>query len=463
MKKLHPIFLLLLLLVFACEDREHFSSETHLKLSFSDNIVCFDTVFTTIGSATKDFRIYNTNNESLIINLIELVNAEMSGFRINIDGEKGTKLQNLPILGKDSLYGFIEVTVDPDSSTSLQVSDSIRFETNGNVQYVRLEAIGKDVHILRAHRINEDIVLPNDKPYLIYDSLIVDKDVNLSIKENTTFYFHNKAFFKIYGTLSAQGTIKHPISFRGDRLDKLSENIPYDHLSGQWGGIYFDVDSYNNALQNIFIRNSEIGIAFATSDINQKKATLENVIVRNTSKHGVTALNCNVDARNCLFANSGGATLALNGGKYNFLHCTVANYYRIGARKSPALILTDNEQENPVSVRFTNTIIYGTYSNELLLDESTDRLLDLKFTNCLIKNAELRDDRFVNTIWSKDPEFANIDHTTYSYDFHLTESSSAVNAADGSSSILAPYDLDGVSRLATGEGVDIGCYEWIQE
>ena len=41
-------------------------------LSFSTDTLKFDTVFTSLGSVTRSFKIYNTNNKRVKINQIKL-------------------------------------------------------------------------------------------------------------------------------------------------------------------------------------------------------------------------------------------------------------------------------------------------------------------------------------------------------------------------------------------------------
>jgi hypothetical protein len=55
-------------------------------LSFSLDTLVFDTVFTTIGSTTQQFKIYNNENKTLNIEEIELMGGANSFFRMNVDG-----------------------------------------------------------------------------------------------------------------------------------------------------------------------------------------------------------------------------------------------------------------------------------------------------------------------------------------------------------------------------------------
>jgi hypothetical protein len=382
---------------------------------------------------------------------------------MNIDGEKGTKLTDIEILKKDSLYGFVEVTIDPTNSKNpLLIRDSIRFVVNGNTQYVQLEAVGQDVYIWKNKVIKEDTVLTDKKPFLIYDSLVVSKDVTLSIKEGVTFFMKNNASVKINGTLKAGGTVQAPIIFRGSRFDNIEADIPYNNVPGQWEGITFHSGSYNNSLEYVVIKNATKGIAFLESDAGHKKAVLKNIIVQNTSVYGLQAINCNIDVENGLFANSGKYVVSLSGGEYSFLHCTLANYYRWSARQTESLLLNNTYGDGLFPLTkcdFTNSIVYGSVSNEILLKGISSIPFVYEFRNCLIKGSQTSDNHFINAIWNSDPQFKDLNSAgIYSYNFELRSSSPAAGKADKAYSSLVPLDLKGKSRL-NDSGPDIGCYE----
>lgn len=386
---------------------------------------------------------------------------------MNIDGEKGTKLTNVEILKKDSLFGLVEVTVDPlEVNNPVLIRDSIKFITNGNVQYLYLEAIGQDVHIWKKQIVTKDSVLTAEKPFLIYGSLTINKDVSLNIQGGVKFFMKKNASIQVHGNITAKGSVEKPIIFRGDRFDKIEGDIPYDNVSGQWDGIYFYPESYGNDLENVHIRNATRGITFYASDTQNKKAILTNLIVHNSSEYGMMAVNAYIDGSNCLFSNSRMATMILQGGKYSFLHCTLANYYSWSARKAETLILSNApiaEKTAPLlKCDFTNSIIYGSLSRELLLDNVSSSSLNYRFTNCLLKADEMNDPHFVNMIWNKPPLFRFLNNNyTYSYNFELQEGSPAIGKADKAYSLSVPFDLKGQSRL-TDSNPDMGCYEWVE-
>jgi len=461
------LFVILPFICFSCASDDDFSSDQNLSLTFSSDVVSFDTVFTNVGSATKRFKIYNKNSKSLVIQSIELMNPDKTGFRMNIDGEKGSRLTNVEILKKDSLFGFVEVTVDPfDSGNPMLIRDSIKFVTNGNTQYLQLEVIGQDVYVWKDEAITTDSVLTNTKPFLIYDSMVINRNVSVTIEEGAKFFLKNNASVQVHGTIQANGSVAKPIIFRGERFDKIEGDIPYDNVPGQWDGIYFYPESYDNHLENVHVRNAVRGMTFFASDVRYKKADLTNTIIHNTSEYGVLATNSNIEARNCLFSNSRTASLILHGGEYSFLHCTIANYFNWSARKTETLILSnfsDIGVDTPLlKCDFINSIVYGSVSRELLLDNAADSSFNYRFTNCLIKADEVNDSHFVNTIWNQNPLFKDLNgNGIYSYNFELQKGSPAIGQADKTYSLTVPFDLKGQSRLKDSNP-DIGCYERVE-
>ena len=117
------------------------------NLTFSTDTLVFDTVFTTVGSTTKSFKIYNPDQRSLKIEEIELMGGENSVYRINVDGTPGALHTDLLLEAKDSLFVFVEVTLQVNNTTNpLIIEDSVRFRTNGKDQYVKLAAWGQDAY-----------------------------------------------------------------------------------------------------------------------------------------------------------------------------------------------------------------------------------------------------------------------------------------------------------------------------
>ncbi|MBQ3595979.1 MAG: hypothetical protein II981_11305, partial [Bacteroidales bacterium] len=135
----------------SCKKPDEFSDDNSLKLAFSSDTITFDTVFTTIGSSTRQLMIYNNNTENLKISSIRLEGGNQSQFTINVDGESGYDFSDIEIYSKDSLYVFIRVTVNPDDqNTPFFVEDRLIFETNNNEQIVNLTAYGQNANYIIA-------------------------------------------------------------------------------------------------------------------------------------------------------------------------------------------------------------------------------------------------------------------------------------------------------------------------
>lgn len=469
-------------IISACDDNDKFSTSSDLRLDFSTDTISFDTVFTTIGSATKRLKVYNRNSEAVNISNIALTSSGTKGFRMNVDGESGTSINNIDLLGKDSLYIFVEVTIDPlNRDNALLIEDSIRFQINGNTQYVILDAIGQDVFLWKGRTIDKDTVLSGKKPFLIYNDLTIANNATLEIQENTTLYFHQDAKLEVNGTIIAKGTIEKPVIMRGDRTDYLFESlkIPYDRIPGQWGGIEVASNSYNNVFENVRIRNGVYGVLFHESDTTQQKATFMNTMIQNTTKEGIWAINCKITAENSLFDNSGGYTIRLLGGSYFFLQCTLANYmssYWVSFRQPTLELATDGNNNEGKSVNyplgkalFVNTIVAGSTNSELKLTTKENSIFNYKFINCLLKNKGSDDDNFQNIVWNVDPLFKYIyspetikDHPDwyYYYNFQLTKESPAINKGNRTYAVDLPFDILGNSRR-TDQAPDIGCYEFV--
>lgn len=479
-------YLLLLLLslfsFYACNDDEKFSTSSSLRLEFSSDTIRFDTVFTSIGSATKRLKVYNRNGDALTLSNVDLVSGGKKGFRINVDGIAANSVSNIDILARDSMFVFVEVNIDPlDQNNSLLITDSIRFQFNGVTQYVSLEAIGQDVVLWKGKTISKDTTLTAQKPYLIYDNLTIQKGAVLNLKEGVGLYFHGGSGLYVNGQINAVGTIEKPVLMRGDRTDNLfdSPKVPYDRVHGQWSGVHVAADSYQNKFENVRIRNAVYGILFYQSTPDQTKASILNTIIQNTSKEGILSINNKLSVANSLIANAGTSAVRIIGGDNTFVQNTIANYMSSywGFLRDAALIVSNtglNDKSESVSfplasALFANTIVSGSSSSELKLQFSDNYSSNYKFINCLIRNKGEDDTHFQNIVWGEDPKFAFIysqesvkdnPDNYYYYNFELTADSPARRKGARTYAADYPFDIRGISRIGT-EAPDIGCYQYV--
>ncbi len=199
------LLILISLIFFSCKKDEVISTEPSYKLAFSTDTVLFDTIFTTVGSTTKTLKVFNNNDQKINISHIQLAEGNQSQYQLNVDGTPAVSLSNIEIPANDSIFIFIRVTVDPnDMNTPYIVSDSIVFETNGNIQDVDLAAWGQDAHFIvgdqeitglsSKYKIiveeGETVNWEDDKPYVVYGWAVVDSTGILNIGPGCNIHFH---------------------------------------------------------------------------------------------------------------------------------------------------------------------------------------------------------------------------------------------------------------------------------
>jgi len=463
--------LLLIFLSASCTKDEPVDRDPGLKLGFSTDTVFFDTVFTTVGTATQIFKLYNPSKEKIIISTIELARGGASPFRFNIDGISSTRITDLEIAGKDSAFVFVKVTIDPNQANApLVQNDSIVFVTNNNRQDIKLIAWGQDAHFYRNGILGSNYIFTADKPHVIYGFLAVDSLYTLTIEAGARIHLHSKAILLIYrdATLKVNGTKENPVIFEGDRLEDY-----YRDISGQWGRIWLYAGSIDNEINYAIIRNGEVGIQADTTG-NSLNPTLRitNTLIYNMSGTGILGQGTNIRAANCVIGNCGASSVALSlGGNYDFRHCTIGNFWNNSFRKTTALLLNNYyyDTSNNVQMRalenawFGNCVIFGDKNEEISLDRhSTGGVFNYHFENCLLKTElNILDDAFfINCIKNEDPWFRD----PYKVEFQPdTLISALINK--GSFDVLTnafinlQNDILGNTRV-NDQAPDIGAYEF---
>jgi len=455
-----------MLWILSCE-REKFILDQPVQLRFSVDTVYFDTVFTEIGTMTKRLTVHNTYGNHIRISSIQLAGGEKSVFRMNVDGVPGISHNNVEIPPKDSLFVFVEASLDPNNSDDILLQeDSILFTTNNNLQTVNLAAWGQDVHMIR-EEVLQNGTWVNDKPYLIINYAYVDSNAVLNLDPGVRVYLHRDAVFFVGGTLLVNGTFDEPVYFRGDRLEKMYEDIP-----GQWGGIYLLAGSRDNMINHSVIRCGNFGIVIDTFMSETTPAlTIQNSFIADHSSFGILARGSYIHGSNTVIANCGTCAIALIwGGSYEFYHCTIANRWLYGGiRNTPAVFLNNyyidvNEHTQVRDIHkayFGNCIIYGTrqYEFEFEKDEKEEGILEYTLDHCIgrLGSAELDPERLINVVIDKDPKFISWDD----YNFELDTLSLAKDIGSLLIGEQVPSDKNGISRLTDGKP-DAGAYERIE-
>src|SRR4051812_19074125 len=212
------IISLLILAEVSCK-KTSFISSPNASLSFSTDTLHFDTVFTTTGSVTQSFKIFNLNDQKLRLSEVRLMGGASSPFKLNVDGSPGTSFSNIEILPNDSLYAFVSVTINPNAANlPFIIRDSILVSYNGNSEFLQLEAFGQNAHFLKGRRVTTDSTWINDLPYVILDNITVDSNVTLTIQKGCRIYHHANAPFLVNGSLHINGDSTDRVVFNGDRL-----------------------------------------------------------------------------------------------------------------------------------------------------------------------------------------------------------------------------------------------------
>lgn len=452
--------------------REPISTNPAFKLEFSVDTLAFDTVFTNIGSATRSIKVYNRNNADISVSSVRLAGGDGSVYRMNVDGRATSLAKDVYLRSKDSLFVFVEVTIDPNENNApLLVMDSIIFETNGNHQDVKLISWGQDVHMFSRDTLHTSTTFVNDKPYLIYDYLYVPAGVELTVEAGVEFYLHNTSWLFVEGRILFQGQPDNPITMQGDRLEMFYRDKP-----GQWGGIWLTPSSHSNSIDWTVIQNSITGInisPYGHPTLQNLKIT--NSIIKNTSYTSIDARGAIIEAGNCLFANAKEMCLSLGGGSYSFTHCTVANYWaQYINRSGPAVLLANyflSVDEQGINIHehglyeatFENSIIYGSRSNEIDFVSSyfgmpIDGPFNYSFSHTIVRTEnQLQFEPFPN-ISFENPLFKD----PFNHDFRLKIESPAIDAGDFGVAQQYPVDVRNVGRLVD-QGPDLGAYEWIEE
>jgi len=466
------VLLITTLLIYTGCRKDEFNTNPGFSLEFSTDTVMFDTVFTTIGSITKQLVIRNTGNSRINISKITLARGNASPFRLNIDGTPAEEYRDLEIGANDSTYIFVKVTIDPNNSNNpLIESDSVIFETNGNIQDVQLVAWGQDAYFHQNTVLTGDVTLPDDKPHVIYGTLTAGRDCRLNITAGTRIYFHNGSSIEIRSgaSLNVAGTLDLPVIFTGDRLDG-----DYPVTPGMWDGIWLENGSKNNSFTYAEITNAIVGIQADSCGLaDNEPLELHNCLINNMKNYGIRATRAKIVSTNCQITNCGGNVLSIEqGGNYDFRNCTLANYFGGSGRSYPAVSISNYSIDSSfkqipgelTGAYFGNCIITGNLQSEIDFYEDEETAFNFQFDQCLVNwlKETKYEVKFINCTFNEDAKFID----PYKNDFQLDTLSFAKDAA----SIIIinntipdiTLDRKGVSRISPGPP-DMGAYERVEK
>ncbi|HSD13864.1 MAG TPA: right-handed parallel beta-helix repeat-containing protein [Flavobacterium sp.] len=420
---IYILFIAFVLSLTSCRQDFDFEPSTG-GLEFSKQTVYLDTVFSNIGSSTYTLKVYNNSDKDIKIPTLQLAQGENSKYRLMVDGIPGKVFRNVELLAKDSMFIFIETTIDyseyanPDSE--YLYTDKIEFHNiSGAPQTVDLVTLVRDAYFLYPKRFSDgtyetlpigdndsiygfyldhndpvngnEYVWNESKPYVIYGYAAVPTGETLTISEGAKIHFHADSGLIIGNgaTITATGdysqydsdgnvTDDNEIVFESDRLEP-----GFSDIAGQWGAIWMTEGS-TGSFKNVTIKNATVGLLI---EHNSSVINMRDVQIYNCSNVGVLARTGIIDGKNVVINNCGQAGLACSyGGDYNFTHCTFANYW---PRPNQVPVAIDNGNDelqiNLTNANFTNCIIYGSSSYGISLTQKGTAAFNYIFRNCLIK------------------------------------------------------------------------------
>ena len=295
----------------------------------------------------------------------------------------------------------------------------------------------------------------------------------LHFYKNSGIIVANDATMIVDGTASSDTEKREgEVIFEGDRLEAL-----YDYIPGQWGAIWLTAGSTQHKFNHATIKNATVGILMDYNDeTNSPTLTLENTQIHNSSAFNLWGKTAYISSVNSVFGNAGQSSFAGTiGGKYDFKHCTFANYWTKGFRTTPAVLLNDYAQLadgsnfiKPLNVAtFENCIIEGNKLVEFFVEqEGSDTLnfyldhtaLQFESSNTAIFNNpffDWDDNNYYNQIIRNgNPAFVIAEDN----DMRITQHSDFL--AKGAASVGASIPIDLAGNVRTSPP-DLGAYQHV--
>lgn len=400
--------------LFSCQEIRFDTGES-VDIHFSADTLTFDTVFTRVGSTTRFFKIYNTSDRYARVDEVR-IKDNPSRFRLNVDGFQGPVVKDLEIPPSDSVYVFVEVTVDPDQPISVSpfvIEDEVVITTGDRSSGVLLNAWGQNANYIPSFEGKRKQALvtcemntwvwDDPKPYVIYGVLIIDS-CTLEIPAGARVYVHGGKVFGsdqsyndgvLYigknGSLQVLGTVEDPVTFQSDRLES-----DYQKRIAQWGRIQLGAESKNNIITHARLLHANVGVLVDSL----AQLTVDHSVIGYNGSASLAAFKGIVTASNSLFHSSAGYNLRVDfGGYYRFDYCTFANVGFGGEAVGLTNYFCFKQQEGQcidprasiLNLEMQNSILYSSKSDALTMADATDdpAYFKISFKNSVIRMDEL--------------------------------------------------------------------------
>jgi len=493
------VFLFVIFAISISSCRKDFSTIPSFgDLEFSRDTVFLDTIFTNIGSATYNLKVYNRSNDDITIPNIALERGNTSNYRLNVDGIPGKSFENIDILANDSIFVFVETTINFNAVPDPLYTDRILFDTGTNQQDVDLVTLVQDATFIFPDRDpitmqidsltldgqpttirgrfleDSELNFTNAKPYVIYGYAAVPANKTLTIDAGATVHFHDNSGLIIDddATIKVNGTLQEKVVFEGDRLENTFSTIP-----GQWGTIWMRAGSVDNEINHAQIKNGIIGILVdSIASTTTPTLTLKNTEIFNHSNFGVLAREASILGENVVIGSAGESSFAgIVGGSYDFTHSTFANYWNNGIRALPAVLINNfftasdgtAQTRDLIQANFTNCLIDGNNNIEFIPDRVEGSLFNFKLTNTMFRFEDLNNSfdgipevDFTNTSLYENIILNGFSHfrDTSNNDFIIGQDSDAIGQGNQTGTTQVPMDILEVLRTMPA---DLGAFQHI--
>ena len=393
---------------------------------FNTDTLWMDTVFTGLSSSTYFLKLYNPTKERVIIPAILLESSEKSPFRLNVNGKGGRAVQNVIIEPEDSIFIFVEVTINPTvENLPFVVYDRlVAVDDKGEeLASVVLAVYGQNAHYYR-NVVICNMTWTSDKPHVLLGSVFIDTGCVLTVKQGTRIHLDRNSALYVAGKLIVDGSFDNPVVFEGSRLEDFFKDLP-----GQWQGIVFLSPSNENVIRNAVIKNGTVGLIVDSTGKEKPAVRMYQVHIDNMLGYGILAGNSYIYGENVIISRAGERLLALYGSKAEFYHTTIAGYSGEYLRRNKPGVLFANyygKGEAPMNLEFycTNCIIYGEQTEELEFDWKDGADSIIQITNAIIRTERKLDNFNVLNNLDEDPLF----HEPSQGDYTLMDGSPAINA-----------------------------------
>ena len=386
--------------------KDGYADEKSVRLEFSADTVCFDTVFTTVGTITQQVKVYNRSTSDIELSAITLKQGRQSRFRINVDGDTAMVARHVELQAGDSLFIFVQANINPnDDAEPFICTDSILFS---NGQYLPLAAWGRNAVY---HRIAADddsswfcridcASWRHDRPHVFLDPAAVLDGNTLILQPGDELHFADGAMIIIdsNASLVANGTADQPIPLTSLRHDPWYRNMP-----GQWQTVWFYNYSVGNVVNHAVVENAEGGLRCYPGS----QLAVSNTIIRNCSDAGIIGQDATITGNNLLVYDCFSSMVLIGGGNYGFSSSTFADYwnYRDHSRDTAAVIVSNyfllsptEAYANHMRAVFNNCIVYGSWARgEVAVTQVEGYDMDAQFVHSIVRGGT----------WDEDPMFTD--------------------------------------------------------